>query len=138
LLNVTMTIESMTYWGSFVIPVVLLGIGAWIQKLVDGRPFRREHFFLGLDLTVYFLASTMVNFLDIAKKQPMNAMSVAWTVVLLLAALFMLFFQMGIHQTWRSEAKRGRMQAFMLCYFSNGLGILLLYGFVKLKAGGLI
>jgi hypothetical protein len=121
-----------------VIPVVLLGVGAWIQKLVDGKPFQREHFFMGLDLTVYFLAATMVNFLDIAKKQPLEGMSIVWTVILLLAAIVMLLIQMGMHQTWVPEEKRSRMQIFMLCYFSNGIGILLLYGFVKLKAGGLI
>jgi hypothetical protein len=116
----------------------LLGVGAWIQKLVDAEPFKREHFFMGLDLTVYFLAATMVNFLDIAKRQPLNGMSIVWTVVLLLAAIVMLLIQMGMHQTWSSQAKSGRMQIFMLCFFSNGLGILLLYGFVKLKTRGLI
>ena len=131
-------VEGIAYWGSFVIPLVLLAVGAWIQKLVDGKPFKREHFYLGLDLTVYFLASAMVNFLDIARKQPMNSMSIVWTVILLLAAIVMLLIQMGLHQSWTVAGKTGRMQVFMLCYFSNGLGLLLLYGFVKLKTRGLI
>jgi hypothetical protein len=133
-----MKIQDVVYWGSFVIPLVLVAVGAWIQKLVDGKPFKREHFYLGLDLTVYFLAATMINFLDIAQKQPLNGMSVVYTVALLLAAIVMLLVQMGMHQSWLPEVNRGRMQVFMLCYFSNFLGILLLYGFVKLKTGGLI
>jgi hypothetical protein len=133
-----MKIEDVAYWGSFVIPLVLLAVGAWIQKLVDGKPFRREHFFLGLDLTVYFLAATMINFLDIAKRPPPDGMSIVWTVVLLLTAIVMLLMQMGMHQTWASETKHGGMQIFMLCYFSNFLGIILLYGFVRLKTGGII
>jgi hypothetical protein len=50
----------------------------------------------------------------------------------------MLIIQMGIHQVWIPPEKGGRMQLFMLCYFSNGIGILLLYGFVKMKVGRLI
>ncbi len=133
-----MTIEKIAYWGSFVIPLVLLGVGALIQKLVDGKPFKREHFYLGIDLTLYFLAVTLVNFLDVAKSVPVVVTSIVWTVILLLGAIVMLFIQMGIHQAWLGDEKRGRMQLFMLCIFSNALGILLLYGFVKLKTKGLL
>lgn len=133
-----MELESIAYWGAFVIPLVLLAVGAGISKIVDSQPFKREHFYLGLDLTVYFLASVMVNFLDIAKNSPLKGKEVVWTVVLLLAAIVMLLTQIGIHQTWQAENKRGRLQFFMLCYFANGLGILMLYGFVKLKTKGLI
>lgn len=133
-----MKIEDAAYLGSFAIPPVLLLGRAWIQKLVDGKPFKREHFYLGLDLTVYFLAATLVNFLDIAKKSPVDGGSVTWSVLLLFFAMVILLMQMGIHQSWSPDTKRGGMQKFILCYFSNSLGILLFYGFVRLKIGGLI
>lgn len=133
-----MSVETIAYWSSFVIPVVLLGLGAWIDKIVEGAPFNRKHFFMGLDLTVYFLAASMVNFLDLARKQPLDALSIINNVLLLLAAIVMLIVQIGIHQTWIGPEKNGRMQIFMLCWFANFLGILLLYGFVKMKVGGLI
>lgn len=135
-----MGIEAIAYWGSFAIPLVLLGIGAAIQKVVAHKPLSREHFYLGLDLTVYFLASTMINFLDIAKSHSSDArdLRLVWTVLMLLAAIVMLIIQMGIHQRWMGDENKCRMQVFMLCYFSNGLAILMLYGFVKLKTRGLL
>ncbi len=110
----------------------------FIRKLVDGADFKREHWYLGIDLTVYFLASTLVNFVDIAKAARPNEQAMVWTAVLVAGAVVMLFVQAGLHQTWQSRAQRGRMQLFMLCYFANSLGILMLYGFVKLKTRGLI
>ncbi|HZY62631.1 MAG TPA: hypothetical protein VFE38_08900 [Edaphobacter sp.] len=120
------------------IPLVLLLVTAIIRKVVEGKPFKREHWYLGIDLTIYFLASTMVNFLDIAKANPVNSMSIIWTVVLLLGAVVMLFIQIGLHQWGTSLEGRSKLQKLMLCYFANALGILMLYGFVKLKTQGLI
>ena len=133
-----MAISEIAYWGTFLIPLVLLAVGVSIQKLVDGKPFRRDHFYLGLDLTVYFLASTMINFLDIAKAEPVVVIKIAWTVVLLLVAIVLLMIQMSMHQRWMGTENNTRMQVFMLCYLANILALAALYGFVKLKTGGLI
>jgi hypothetical protein len=132
-----MTIDDIAYWGAFVIPLVLLGMTGVIRKLVDSQSFKREHWYLGLDLTIYFLSATIVNFLDIAKSET-NRNGIVWTVILLLSAIVMLLIQLGIHQQWTPVERRSKMQKFMLCYFANGLGILMLYGFVKLKTRGLI
>jgi hypothetical protein len=132
-----MSLENIAYWGAFVIPLVLLGLSAFIQKIIDGGPgFKREHFYIGIDLTVYFMASIMVNFLDIAKTVPVNAMGIVWTVLFLTAGLVMLFIQIGLYQSWKP--RDGKTQFVMLGLFSNLLGILLLYGFVQLKARGLL
>jgi hypothetical protein len=133
-----MTKETIATLCSLSIPLVLLGLGALIQKIVEGQPFRRRHFFLGLDLSIYFLTACMVNFLDLARKQPPDAMSIIRNVLLLLAGIVMLIIQIAIHQTWMRDTTNGKMQVFMLCYFANGIVLLLLYGFVILKAGGLI
>lgn len=133
-----MTLEQAATWGSFTIPLILLGMSAVIQRIVDGGDFKRDHFYLGLDLTVYFLASTMINCLDIAKRTPLNAMSVVWTIFLLVFGLIVLFIQMGLHQKWAASDKFCRMQMFMLCFLSNGLGVIILYGFIRCKTKGLI
>lgn len=52
--------------------------------------------------------------------------------------LMVLFIQIGLHQKWVGEDKICRMQMFMLCYLSNGLGLIILYGFVRMKTKGLI
>jgi non-ribosomal peptide synthetase component F len=37
------------------------------RKLIEGTPWSRRHFYLGLDLTIYFLATCMTNLCDLAK-----------------------------------------------------------------------
>src|ERR1700722_6816083 len=37
------------------------------RKLIEGTPWSRRHFYLGLDLTIYFLAACMINVCDLAK-----------------------------------------------------------------------
>jgi dienelactone hydrolase len=58
--------------------------------------------------------------------------------VLVAAAVVMLFVQAGLHQSWSARSQNGLVQLLMLCGFCNGLGILMLYAFVKLKVRGLI
>jgi hypothetical protein len=134
--NEPMNINTIVYWGAFFIPLVLLATGAVMQKIVDAQPFQRHHFYMGLDLTVYFLAATLVNFLDIAKEDHGRAEPIIYTVLLVLAALVMLITQIGMHQAWKERT--GRMQIFMLCGVANSFGILMLYGFVRLKTRGLL
>lgn len=133
-----MTTEGLVYWAAFFIPLILLVMTGFIRKLVDGTDFKREHWYLGIDLTVYFLASTLINFLDIAKVRQPDERSIAWTAVLVAGAVVMLIVQAGIHQSWVPKIQRSKMQFFMLCIFGNGLGILLLYAFVRLKTRGLL
>ena len=133
-----MNVEGLAYWAAFSIPLILLLMTGFIRKLVDGVEFKREHWYLGIDLTVYFLASVLVNFLDIAKSNHPNGSATVWTSVLVAAAVVMLFVQAGLHQSWVARSQSSLMQLVILCGFCNLLGILMLYAFVKLKVKGLI
>ena len=133
-----MTIEDLAYWGAFFIPLILLVMTGFIRKLVDGTDFKRDHWYLGIDLTVYFLASTLVNFIDIGRGGHPNEKAIVWTAVLVAAAVVMLFVQAGLHQQWVPRASKSFLQVLILCVFANALGTLLLYAFVKLKTKGLI
>jgi hypothetical protein len=133
-----MKIETLAYWATFFIPVILLLTTGFIRKLVDGCDFKRDHWYLGIDLTVYFMASTLVNFLDLAKDSHHDEHGLIWTAVMVAGAVVMLLVQIGIHQTWVPKVQRSVMQMIVLCGFSNFLGILLLYMFVKLKAKAII
>lgn len=133
-----MTIEGLAYWGAFFIPLILLLTTGFIRKLVDGTDFKRDHWYLGIDLTTYFLASTLVNFIDIARTGHPDLRAIMWTAVLVAGAVVMLFVQAGLHQQWVPKANRSLLQILVLCFFANALGILLLYGFVRLKTKGLI
>ncbi len=133
-----MTIEGLAYWGAFFIPLILLVMTGFIRKLVDGTDFRRDHWYLGIDLTVYFLASTLINFIDIARAGHQDQKALVWNTVLVAGAIVMLVVQAGLHQTWVPRANKSLLQVMILCFFANALGILLLYTFVQLKTRGLI
>lgn len=132
------SLQSLAYWSAFAIPLILLLMSAFIRKLIEGVDFKRDHWYLGVDLTVYFLASTLINFLDIAKASPINVARIVWTAVLVAGGVVMLFVQAGFHQTWVPKNQKGLLQKCILCGFCNILGILLLYGFVQLKTKGII
>ena len=124
--------------AALLIPAMLLFLGCFTEKLIDGSGWKTRHFFVGLDLTIYFLATCLVNVLDIAQSKAPPPNGYLWTVCLITAAVFCLFYQTTVHQDWEDEKKSGRQRTFMLCGVSNLLGLALLYGFMRLKLVGAI
>jgi hypothetical protein len=122
----------------YLIPAFLLLLGCTTEKLIDGKGWKIRHFFVGLDLTIYFLATCLVNILDITKDKDAPKNGYLWTVCLIVIAILCLFYQTTVHQDWEDENKGGRMQIFMLCGVSNFIGLSLLYGFMRLKLNGAI
>ena len=131
-----MNIQEAAYWGSFAIPLVLLGLGVLVRSIVEQGKFQRNHFYVGLDLTIYFMAVVMIEFLTIADARIVSRSEIILGTFLLLAGIMMLVVQIEMHVFWRP--RDGKMQLAFLGIFSNILGILLLYGFVQLKARGLV
>jgi len=122
----------------YLIPAVLLSLGCFTARLIDGPGWKVRHFFVGLDLTIYFLATCLVNILDIAQEKQPPEFAYIVTVGLIVCALLCLFYQTTVHQDWQDEKRRGRRRTFMLCGVSNVIGLVLLYGFMKLKVDGVI
>jgi hypothetical protein len=123
----------------YLIPAVLLLLGCTTEKLIDKKPgWRANHFFVGLDLTIYLLATCLVNILDIAHSKEPPPNGYLWTVVLITVAVLCLFYQTTVHQDWEDESLKGRKRTFMLCGVSNAIGLGLLYSFMKLKTSGAI
>jgi hypothetical protein len=133
-----MNIQAVAYWGAFAIPLVLLGFGILIRVTVAQGKFQLEQLYIGLDLTVYFLAVVMTNFLDLAKDDPVPKVAIIYSLALLVTAIFFLLTQIWMHQVWLPKERTGRTQFVILGLFSNFLGILLLYGFVQFKARGMV
>jgi hypothetical protein len=124
--------------AAYLIPVALLFLGCFTEKLIDRDGWRPKHFFVGLDLTIYFLATCLVNVLDIARDRNPPPNGYVWTVCLIVIALLCLFYQMTVHQDWEKDEMKGKKQTFMLCGVSNVIGLGLLYGFMRLKMHGAI
>ncbi len=133
-----MTFEGLSYWAAFLIPLLLLGMTGFLRKLVEGVPFKREHWYLRIDLTVYLLGSGLINLIDLAKVNQVNQRTFASTALLVASSVVLLIVQAGIHQTFMPKAQRSRMQLFMLCGFCNVVGILSLAAFVQLKLRGIV
>jgi hypothetical protein len=92
----------------YAIPAVLLSLGGMTRKIIDGGPWRTKHFFLGLDLTIYFLATFLVNILDLTKNEHRPANGYVWTVNLVTVAIIFLLYQTAMHQDWEREDKTGQ------------------------------
>jgi hypothetical protein len=134
-----MQIEHLAYWLEFGIPAGLIFLGCITQKLIDKEPFNRTHFFIGLDLTIYFLSACLINVIDLTKAaEGINKDGLLFTAGLTTVAILTLFFQVAVHQEWEDEAKGRWGQIIWLCVLSNGIGILLIYGFVRFKLRGTI
>ena len=133
-----MDIEKFAYWFTFAIPLLLMVLGCTTQKLIEGKPWSRKHFYAGLDLTIYFLAACLINIADLAKEPPHNPVRYIWTSYLIAAAVVILFFQTAVHQEWERENKSRIGQIAVLCVASNAWGLFLLYVFVRMKLEGLL
>jgi hypothetical protein len=139
MLAFNMHTEHMAYWLEFGIPAGLIFIGCATQKLIDAKPFNRTHFFVGLDLTVYLLTACLINVIDLTKTPGgINKDGLLWTVGFAAIAVLTLVFQLTVHQDWEPETNGRFGQIMWLCLFSNGIGITLIYGFVRFKLRGTI
>jgi hypothetical protein len=134
----TMDLQKFEYLLSFAVPVILMGVGIATDKLIEGKPWARHHFFVGLDLTIYFLAACIVNIVDLTRDTNPAAKGYLWTAGMTAIAVLILFIQTAVHQEWEGVDKSQRGQIFWLCGASNGIGIVLLYAFVRMKLDGLL
>lgn len=133
-----MDLQKFAYVVAFAMPVALLGVGAAADKLIEGKPWAPRHFFVGLDLTIYFLTACLANVVDLAKDKSSDPKGYLWTVLLITLAVVILFLQTAVHQEWEREGKSGPGQFIWLCIASNGIGLTLLFAFVRMKLDGLL
>jgi hypothetical protein len=133
-----MEIEKLAYWASFAIPLVLILVSSTTRKLIEGIPWHRRHFYLGIDLTIYFLAACLVNVADLAKDRSNQGTAYIWTSCMIALAIVILFVQAAFHQEWEKDEKSPTGQVFVLCLASNGVGLVLLYAFVRMKLSALL
>ena len=132
-----MDLQKLAEVVAYTMPIALLGVGAAADKLIEKKPWAPHHFFLGLDLTIYFVTVCLGNLIDLAKDNSLiDPKQYIWTGVLIALAIVVLFVQTAVHQEWEDEGRGKRGQFWWLCVASNLVGLILLYGFVRMKLSG--
>ena len=125
-------IQRYLYLSIFIIPVVMLLIGAFGKKVARGKGWRRTDFALGADLTLTVLSLSLINVLDIAKEGAENgAMRLLMTVFLVVCCFC--FFTINLawqqeHEVASDGASRG--QVIWLLGASNLVGLGLMVAFL--------
>ncbi len=136
--NMPISNAEVAYWVTWAIPVVLVALGIAIHKIVSQQPWNRTHFYIGLDLTVYFLAACLTNLIDLSRTPERQNRGYLFTVGLVAVGVVLLFFQTAFHAEWENKENLATGQLIWLCGISNSVGLFLLYCFVRLKIKGLI
>jgi hypothetical protein len=124
-------------WFSFSVPLLLLVVSTMTRAAVEGS-WKRKHLFIGLDLTLFFIAACFINFCDLAKVTSMERNRIAYTALLLMVGLICLSVQVVVHQTWQPDHRSRAGQIAVLCFASNFASLSLLYAFVRAKIGGFV
>jgi len=134
-----MDIAKLAYVFSFLVPLLLIIVSCASRKVIEAEPWSRRHFYIGLDLTIYFLTACLTNVADLAKEGAKDdPPKFVWTMLMITVASMMLWVQAAFHQEWEKDTKSPRGQVFVLCGASNGVGLILLFGFIRMKLDGLL
>jgi uncharacterized membrane protein YoaK (UPF0700 family) len=114
---------STRWFVGVVVPIAVLLIGVAVKKLIH-KQWRRDHFYLGIELSLVAFASTFTDMLT----GPATDMAAQWLLLILLT----LVYQATVHQSWEGESKKGWRQTGWLLFFSNASGIGLFLGYAYL------
>jgi phosphatidylglycerophosphate synthase len=126
------------------IPLLLMLCSALAKKLVRGAGWKMTDFFLGVELSLAALGSSMVYFYDLQKEQSGTnvieagasiASKIGTTATFAAVCFFLLLVVLSNHQDWEPRSTNPRGQLFMLGVVSNLIGVALFAGFVLLVKG---
>jgi hypothetical protein len=127
-----MAILSNRYVAAFCVPLGVLVIGVLSKKIMRGRGWQRDDFYLGVELALAALAGDLTYLIDVwSGQQSSHTIAPPIYLVVILVFLFVLIAQ---HQDWAKQSKSWQ-QIVYLCFVSNVVGGALLVGFIALVKG---
>lgn len=133
------------YFIALCIPFVLVGVGAIARKLIRGRGWRWNDFYLGVDLALAALTSGLVYLSElVSMKKRMDGCATegcrvflaAWDqrvladAAFLVIATFGLLLVMALHQEETEGASTTARRGVLCGAAANALGTALLAGFI--------
>jgi heme/copper-type cytochrome/quinol oxidase subunit 4 len=127
----------MPYLIAVAIPLILIASGALAKKLVRGSPWIRSDFFLGVELALTAMGSSLVYIFELAQNSDERAIhnSILAAGFFTIVCFFLLFWIMAVHQDWDRRHLNPLGQLMWLGGFCNLMGIALLAGFVLFVKG---
>lgn len=125
----------MNYTIALGIPLVLILLGAMVKKLVRGTTWQPSDFFLGVELSLSALTSSLIFIFEISASVSANQSKVAPLGIFTATCLFLFFVVMAFHQDWEKKPQNPKAQIIWLGGFCNLIGIGLLSSFVLFVKG---
>jgi hypothetical protein len=124
------------------IPLILILSGALAKKLVRGSTWQASDFFLGVELSLAAMASSLVYIFDLAKIAAASTKGsvpvdnkIAATASFLALCFFLLLWVMSTHQDWEKRNQNQRGQIIWLGLIANLIGAGLVAAFVLYVKG---
>lgn len=127
----------MHYIIALTVPLAFILLGALAKKLVRGSGWARGDFFLGVELALAALASSLVFILELSSSEATDAIrdKTLTAGFYTITNFFLLFVVMSLHQDWEKKVQDKTGQSVWLGGVSNVIGAGLLAGFVLLVKG---
>jgi len=138
------------YFIALGIPFILLLLGAISRKLIHGRPWKREDFYLGVDLALAGISSGLIYISEVlaTKASESGCFTTACTTfresldsklladaVYLVVAQFVFLLVLTIHQDQERTSGKPKAQLISLGLLSNAMGAILLVWFTLFVKG---
>lgn len=124
----------MNYFIALGIPLILILLGAIAKKIVRGSQWIKSDFFLGVELSLSAVASSLIYIFEISNSRGGDDKAIALGVFSV-TCLLLFFVVMAVHQDWERETQNCRGQLIWLGGFGNLIGIGLLFSFVLFVKG---
>jgi hypothetical protein len=126
----------MRYIPGLGVPLIVTGMGILAKKLAGRDDWKRDHFYLGSELTLAALATGLLNFYDLCKPGKVQEdfqRLVGLNATAILMCFILLMFVLSLHQDWEPRVKeRPKLSFFWLICVSNMIGFGLLAAVVIL------
>jgi hypothetical protein len=125
------------YTAAVLIPILLIICGAFSKKLVRGTEWKRSDFFMGIDLTLAALASSLINASELlhANQQNLSLAKVVTNTSYIPIAFFIFFIVLCTHQDWEQKPQNKIGQWLWLGVFCNLIGTVLMVSFIVIVKG---
>ena len=128
------------YTVAFGIPVLLILLSAFAEKIVKGQGWKWKYFYLGVDLTLAAMSAALVNLADaeLPGNRALPTGASTKSSMFLAGSLFLLFILMNFQQDHGHVERPTTWQIFTLVFASNLMATGVFFGFILMKLKGLL